>query len=48
LIKGVLDPFCGSGTTLVAAKIKGVKATGIEINKVYCNIAIKRLQRIKS
>jgi site-specific DNA-methyltransferase (adenine-specific) len=39
----VLDPFMGSGTTLLSAINNGRKAIGVEQNRGYCDLARKRL-----
>lgn len=42
----VLDPFCGSGTTCLAAKHLGLNYIGFEINEKYWKIATDRLSGI--
>jgi site-specific DNA-methyltransferase (adenine-specific) len=44
----VLDPFSGSGTTLVAAKRKKRKAVGIELEPSFIEVAQKRLGKLSS
>ena len=39
----ILDPFAGSGSTLIACKILGRKYLGVEIDSEYCAIAEKRI-----
>lgn len=40
----VIDPFCGTGTTLLAAMELGIPSIGIERNADYCQIARSRTQ----
>ncbi len=40
----VIDPYCGSGTTLVAAKILGHDFIGIEISREYAKYAEERVR----
>ena len=41
----VLDPFVGSGSTLIAASQNGRKGIGVDIDEDYCDIAVQRLRR---
>ncbi|WP_424831374.1 site-specific DNA-methyltransferase [Ruegeria sp.] len=39
----VLDPFCGSGSTLIAAEQSSRRGFGIEIDPAYCDVILRRL-----
>ena len=41
----VLDPFCGSGTILIAAERTGRSARAIELDPLYVDVAVRRWQR---
>jgi DNA modification methylase len=42
----VLDPFAGTGTTLLAARMEGRRAIGIEREEDYAAIAAHRLRQL--
>ncbi|SIR48543.1 site-specific DNA-methyltransferase (adenine-specific) [Rhizobium sp. RU20A] len=43
----VLDPFAGSGTSLVFARKNGFRSIGIDINKDFCKMMVKNLAKIE-
>lgn len=45
--KGViLDPFLGSGTTIIAAERAGRRGFGVEIDPAYCDVTLRRVQEL--
>ena len=41
----ILDPFAGSGSTVLAAVLEGYSATGIEVTDHYAELARERIRK---
>ena len=41
----IYEPFCGSGTTLIAAETVGRRCFALELDPAYCDVIIKRWQQ---
>lgn len=44
----VLDPFCGSGTTMLAAMNNGRNSIGVETEAFYCDYSISRIENTRN
>jgi hypothetical protein len=44
--QAVYDPFCGSGTTIIAAEITSRSCHAVELSPAYCDVAIERWQAL--
>ena len=42
----ILDPFVGSGTTIIAAELSGRRAAGIELDPRYVDVTLRRFLRV--
>ncbi len=42
----VYEPFCGSGTTLIACEMEGRRCYAIELNPAYVDVIIRRWQEL--
>lgn len=44
--KSIYEPFCGTGTTLIAAEQLGRKCYGMEISPAYCDVIVQRWEKL--
>jgi DNA modification methylase len=42
----VLDPFSGSGSTIVACEVLGLRGFGVELDPGYCDVIIRRFEEL--
>ena len=45
--EGVYDPFCGSGTTLIACEELGRKCFAMELDTAYCDVIVERWKKYR-
>lgn len=43
--ESIFDPYAGTGTSLIEAAKMGIKATGIEIDKRWCDLIVERITK---
>jgi DNA modification methylase len=44
--EGVYEPFCGSGTTLVASEMTGRRCYALELDEKFCDVIVTRWQNL--
>jgi len=42
--QAVYEPFCGSGTTIIAGEMEGRHVYGMELDERYCDVIVRRWQ----
>jgi DNA modification methylase len=42
----VLDPFAGSGSTLIACELQGLRSYGTELDPRYCDVIVRRFEEL--
>lgn len=45
-VNSILDPFCGSGTTLIEASMANINSVGVDINFLSCKISEAKISKI--
>lgn len=43
--EAIYEPFCGSGTTVIAAELTGRRCLAVELDPAYCDVAVLRWER---
>jgi DNA modification methylase len=46
VVELIYEPFCGSGTAIVAAELAGRSCRAIELSPAFCDVAVERYRRL--